>query len=166
MTSKGETWAEMIAKGTAATFFQSHPSDEELAEKLNSFLPGSGMITATEIARDRQRFHQMPRRGEPRDEKTASPTKNVILNKAKQLRVEDALVEIIDNIIDNFERNESKPSKLEINIAAYPPMGPSTPGEIVITENSGGIPGARLLPLPTGIVGPLSWWHRRMGRRF
>jgi hypothetical protein len=147
MTSKGETWAEMIAKGTAVTFFDSHQNDEELAVKLNSFIPGSGTITATEIARDRQRFHQMPRRGEPRDEKTASPTKNVILNKAKQLRVEDALAEIIDNVFDNFERNESKPSKLEINIAVYPPLGPSTPGEIVITENSGGVPGDRLLPL-------------------
>lgn len=128
-------------------FFASYPADEELTEKLNGFLPGSGQISVEQIKRDRQRFNRLPRRGNSRKEELASPTKHVILNKARQLKVPEALAEILDNIFDNFERNPSRPRKLEVEITAYPPIEEAAPGEIVICENSGGIPSERLVPL-------------------
>jgi len=63
-----------------------------------------------------------------------------------QLRVPEALAEILDNIFDNFEGNLSKPTKLEVEMVAYPPTEAS-PGELVIHENSGGIPSKRIVPL-------------------
>ena len=118
-----------------------------MAAKLNDFLGGSGQIFAEEVSRARQRFNQLPRRGNSRKEELASPTKHVILNKARQLKVPEALAEILDNIFDNFERNPYSPRRLEVEITAYPPIEDAAPGEIVICENSGGIPSERLVPL-------------------
>jgi hypothetical protein len=53
----------------------------------------------------------------------------------------------LDNVFDNFERNPSRPKKLEIEVVVYPPIEDAAPGEIVIHENSGGIPYDRLGPL-------------------
>jgi hypothetical protein len=144
--SRYKQWAEMVATGGADPLFASHPEDAELAKKINELLRGSGHITEEQIRRDRQRFHQLPRRGDIREEQPASPTKNVILNKASQLRVPEALAEILDNIFDNFEGNSERPAKLEVEIVAYPPTEAS-PGELVIHENSGGIPSKRVVPL-------------------
>jgi len=79
-------WAEMVASGGADSLFASYPEDAELAEKINDLLRGPGRITKDQIRRDRQRFHQLPRRGDMREEQPASPTKNVILNKASTSR--------------------------------------------------------------------------------
>jgi hypothetical protein len=144
--SRYKQWAEMVASGGADSLFASYPEDAELADKINGLLRGSGHITEEQIRRDRQRFHQLPRRGDIREEQIASPTKNVILNKASQLRVPEALAEILDNIFDNFEGNLDRPTKLEVEIVAYPPTEAS-PGELVIHENSGGIPSERVVPL-------------------
>jgi hypothetical protein len=145
--SRYGNWAQMVASGSADSFFATYPSDEELAEKLNGFLPGSGQISVEQIKRDRQRFDRLPRRGNNRDDKFASPTKHVILNKARQLKVPEALAEILDNVFDNFERNSSRPKKLEVEIIAYAPIDGASPGELIINENSGGIPNDRLVPL-------------------
>jgi len=146
LDSRYKQWAEMVASGGADSLFASYPEDAELAEKINDLLRGSGRITKEQIRRDRQRFHQLPRRGDMREEQPASPTKDVILNKASQLRVPEALAEILDNIFDNFEGNLSKPMKLEVEMVAYAPTEAS-PGELVIHENSGGIPSKRIVPL-------------------
>ncbi len=136
----------MVAMGGADDLFTSYPDDVELAEKLNGLLLGEGIVSADAVARDRDRFHKLPRRGELRDSKLASPTKYVIYNKARQLNIYEAIAEVLDNILDNFERNVVKSSELEITITAYSPTG-STSGELIITENSGGIPGDRIGPL-------------------
>src|SRR2546425_4999635 len=143
--SKKSQWAELMRTGGADTFFDSYPDDAELAAKINDLFSGSN-VSEERIRRDRERFHQLPRRGEIREEKLNSPTKNVILNKANQLNVAEALAEILDNVFDNYERNTSAPSKLEVEVIAYPPAG-AVAGEIVIRENSGGIPADRILPL-------------------
>jgi len=144
--SRNKQWADMVASGGADSLFASYPEDAVLAAKINELLRGSGRITEEQIRRDRQRFHQLPRRGDIREEQPASPTKNVILNKASQLRVPEALAEILDNIFDNFEGSRRRPTKLEVKIVAYPPTEAS-PGELVIYENSGGIPNERIVPL-------------------
>jgi hypothetical protein len=145
--SRHKQWAEMVATGGADSLFTSYPEDAELAKKINELLRGSGHITEEQIKRDRQRFHQLPRRADDiRDVQMASPTKNVILNKAAQLGVPEALAEILDNIFDNFEGNPNRPVKLEVEIVAYPPTEASS-GELVIHENSGGIPSERVVPL-------------------
>ncbi|MGI0015534.1 MAG: hypothetical protein ACREBU_19125 [Nitrososphaera sp.] len=146
--SRHSQWAKMVATGGADDLFETYPDDLELAEKINGLLRGSGQISEDQIRRDRQRFHQLPKRGDTRDDKTASPTKHVILNKAQQLSVPEALAEILDNIFDNFERNPrpSRANKLEVEIIFYPPTEASD-GELVIRENSGGIPSDRIVPL-------------------
>lgn len=140
-------WAELLATGGASVFFDSFPSDEELARKLNDMwrdLPGH--VSEDQLRRDRQRFHELPTRGEQQDAKRASPTKNVILNKARQLSVREALAEILDNVFDNFEGNPSRPHRLEVEITVYPPTEWS-PGQLVVKENSGGIASERVVPL-------------------
>lgn len=144
--TKYKQWIEMIKSGGAFSLFYSYQEDEVLADKLNALFPGEDVITAEQITRDRKRYYQLPRRGEVRDEKKASPTKNVILNKARQLDVYEAFAEIFDNIFDNFERNAKLPTHLKISVTAYPPTGASS-GELIIQENSGGIPEERYLPL-------------------
>jgi len=144
--SRNKQWADMVARGGADSLFDSYPEDAELAAKLNELLRGTGRITEKQIRHDRQRFHQLPRRGDIKEEQPASPTKNVILNKARQLRVPEALAEILDNIFDNYEGNLGRPTKLQVKIMVYPPTEAS-PGELVIYENSGGIPNERIVPL-------------------
>lgn len=139
-----EKWAELLRTGGAATFFESYPDDAELATKINEFFKGTVPIKADEIRRDRQRYFARPVLGEVINEEEASPTKNVIRNKAQQLNLEQALAEILDNIFDNFQRNA--PHDLNVEIIAYPQTGAS-PGEIWITENSGGIEKKRIVPL-------------------
>lgn len=139
-------WEKWVSNGSADSLFAAYSSDEELSDKMNKLLPGEGTIPPEQVRRDRERFHQLPRRGETRDEKQASPTKHVILNKSRQLNVEEALAEIVDNIVDNYERNPSPPTKLEVEITVYPPTEAS-PGELVVKENSGGIPGDRIVSL-------------------
>jgi hypothetical protein len=144
--ARAAQWANMVATGGADNLFDTYPDDEELAATLNGLLRGDGEITASQVCIDRQRFHELPRRGEMRDERVASPTKFVIYNKARQLNIRESLAEILDNIFDNFERNDAKPKKLEVAITVYPPTEAS-PAEIVIRENSGGIPNERIGPL-------------------
>jgi hypothetical protein len=138
-----DIWSEFIATGGAETLFETYGDDDELAAHINS-LPRAATVTADQIRRDRQRFHGRPRRGDVVAEEEASPTKNVIRNKARQLVVREALLEILDNIFDNFERN--RPDKLQVTIVVYPATDVA-PAEIVITENSGGIEKRRILPL-------------------
>lgn len=144
--SRLDTWVKMVASGTADSFFAAFPGDHELAQKLSELLPGEGVISPEQVKRDRDRFHLLPRRGDVREEKPASPTKNVILNKAQQLSVREALAEILDNILDNFERNAARPRRLEVEILVYSPVN-GVPGELIVRENSGGIPGDRIAPL-------------------
>jgi hypothetical protein len=146
MSTKQTKWSELIKAGGADTFFDSFPDDAELARKLNEFYPDAGEISEEQIKRDRERFNRLPRRGDFREEKINSPTKKVILNKAKQLNVPEALAEIVDNIFDNYERNSSAPKKLEVKLIVYPPAGASE-AELVVHENSGGIPSSRIIPL-------------------
>jgi len=141
--NKRNRWAEFIKDGGARTFFDTYPNDDELAEVINK-LPDSVPVTAEQIRRDRQRFHNRPGRGEQIKEEEASPTKNVILNKATQLEVQEALVEILDNIFDNFERNT--PDRLAVGIYVYPKTDAAS-GEILVVENSGGIEKKRIVPL-------------------
>lgn len=139
-------WEEMLASGGADGLFRSYPDDVELAAKLNGLFEGGEEITEEVVRKDRNRFHLLPRRGELHDQKIASPTKYVIYNKARQLSVNEAIAEILDNIFDNFERNVTKPSELTISVTAYPATETAN-GEIVIRENSGGIPEGRIGPL-------------------
>jgi hypothetical protein len=136
-------WAEFIRTGGAATLFDTYPSDAELADVINNF-PDAIPVTAAQIHRDRQRFHNRPRRGEVIREEEGSPTKNVIRNKASQLEVREALVEILDNIFDNFERNT--PDRLKVDISVFPKTE-AAPGEMLISENSGGVEKTRVIPL-------------------
>jgi len=140
------SWFEILLGGSGHVFFGMHSDDEQLAEALNKLFADGPEITAEEIRRDRERFDKIPVRGTERRKEFASPTKNVILNKAGQLNVQEALAEILDNIFDNFERNTNKSQRLEVSIVGYRPRG-SIPGELVIRENSGGIPGNRVVPL-------------------
>jgi hypothetical protein len=141
---KHKKWADLIQTGGAETFFDSFPEDAELAEQINSLFPDPTPVTADQISRDRRRFYKRPRLGERIKPEEASPTKQVIRNKALQLEVQEAFAEILDNIFDNFQRN--KPERLEVEIVAHPKTE-TTPGEIVITENSGGIERRRVVPL-------------------
>lgn len=144
-------WAQFVSAGSADIMFDSFPSDAELASKMNEFLPGEGVISEDHIRRERERYHKLPRRGDVREEKFASPTKNVIRNKAEQLNVREALAEIIDNIFDNYERENTslRPKKLEIEITVYGHMDDINEGggELIVKENSGGIPYERVVPL-------------------
>ena len=142
--SKPNRWAEVIRDGGAGTFFKAHLDDHELAAKINELFSDSVPVSAGQIQRDRQRFHNRPQRGEQITEEEASPTKNVIRNKASQLVVREALVEILDNIFDNFERHAR--DDLRVDVVVYPKTQ-AAPGEIVITENSGGIEKKRIVPL-------------------
>jgi hypothetical protein len=144
--SKQEQWEKLVASGGADDFFSTYDDDLELAGKLNGFFKGDGEVSAEAIERDRDRFHKLPRRGELRTTQMASPTKFVILNKARQLNANEALAEILDNIFDNFERNVKGKRTLEISITAYAPTG-STFAELIVKENSGGIPEERIGPL-------------------
>jgi len=141
---KSNQWAEVIRDGGAGTLFKAHPDDHELADKINQLFPDSVPVTGEQIRRDRQRFHNRPRRGAQVAEEEASPTKYVIRNKAAQLVVREALLEILDNIFDNFERNT--PENLRVEVVVHPETE-AAPGEIVITENSGGIEKKRIVPL-------------------
>lgn len=139
-----QKWSELLKSGGATTFFESFPDDEELAKQLNATFKSSSSITTEQIRRDRERFYFRPIIGEVVEEKAATPTKFVIRNKAQQLNIEQALAEILDNIFDNYQRN--KPKSLSIEIIAYP-ESEAGPGEIIITENSGGIDKAHIVPL-------------------
>ncbi len=119
--SRYAEWYKMLISGATDSFFNGYSDDAQIATIMNGFLLGHGEITPEQVRRDRERFHNLPRRGSPHEEKLASPTKNVILNKAQQLIVPEALAEILDNIFDNYERNPSRPNQLEISITAYPP---------------------------------------------
>jgi hypothetical protein len=141
---KQSRWAQLLKDGGAAVFFDSYPDDTELASKFNASFPDYAPVTPDQVRLDRQRFHQRPLRGEVVEEQEASPTKHVIRNKASQLVVQEALVEILDNIFDNFERNT--PGRLDVRIVVYPRTDVA-PGEIVIRENSGGIEHQRIVPL-------------------
>ncbi|MGA9349858.1 MAG: hypothetical protein WBW48_13790 [Anaerolineae bacterium] len=143
-SDKRSIWAELIRDGGASTFFDTYSNDAELAQAVNTTFPNSVPVTAEQVRRDRQRFYGRPQRGEVVEEQEASPSKQVIRNKAAQLVVQEALVEILDNIFDNFERN--KPDKLEVQILVYPETQ-AAPGEIAITENSGGVEKKRIVPL-------------------
>jgi hypothetical protein len=137
-------WAELLRTGSASTFFESYPDDAELAAKISEFFKATDPIRVEDIRRDRQRYFARPVFGEIINEEEASPTKNVIRNKAQQLNLEQALAEILDNIFDNFQRNA--PHDLSVEITAYP-QTEASPGEIWITENSGGIEKKRIVPL-------------------
>jgi hypothetical protein len=139
-----DEWSNAITTGFAETWFSSYPDDQELADYVNKMFPSTTSVTADQIRQDRKRFYLRSQRGEPIEEQEASPTKDVILNKASQLDTKEALAEIIDNIFDNFERN--LPSSLEVEIAVYP-QNDIAPGEIVISENSGGIENKRVIPM-------------------
>ena len=83
--SRYATWAQMVASGNADDFFASFPSDEELTEKLNGFLPGSVKSLSSKLnATDRD---SIDCQGEVIAETTNLPArlKHVILNKARQL---------------------------------------------------------------------------------
>lgn len=146
VNSRLTEWEKLVSSGSADSFFNAYSDDEQLATIMNGFLLGTGTISAEQVRRARERFHELPRRGDVRDEKVASPTKHVILNKSQQLVVEEALAEILDNIFDNFERNPTPPNRLEVEIIVYPPTEASS-GEIVVKENSGGIPSERIASL-------------------
>jgi hypothetical protein len=139
-----QKWAELIKSGSASTFFESFPRDDELAERLNNMFGGVNPVTSEQLSRDRLRYHKLPIRGDVLNEEEVSPTKFVIRNKAKQLDVLQALAEIIDNIFDNYQRNT--PAKLDVEIIIYPKTNIS-PGELRIIENSGGIEKSRIIPL-------------------
>ena len=139
-----QKWAEFLKNGGATTFFESYADDEELAAQINATFKSSNPITGEQIRRDRERFYFRPVIGEVVDEKAATPTKYVIRNKAQQLNIEQAIAEILDNIFDNYQRN--KPKSLSIEIIAYPETE-AGPAEIIITENSGGIDKAHIVPL-------------------
>jgi hypothetical protein len=119
----------------------SYPDDEDLAESMQAL----GInVTKEQIKHLRKRFYGRPKLGDKIKEEKASPTKNVIRNKANQLNVREALAEILDNIFDNYERN--LPKSLDVEISVYP-KDEATPGEIFIVENSGGVEEERIIPL-------------------
>jgi hypothetical protein len=139
--SRDNWWSEQIRSGSVESLFDSFSDDVELVEKI---LPLDETITIEKVRQARRRFYGRPRLGDKIREEKASPTKNVIRNKAAQLNVREALAEILDNIFDNYERN--LPESLKVEISVYPQDG-DTPGEIYITENSGGIEEERIIPL-------------------
>src|SRR5712692_1606822 len=139
---KSKGWADLIRTGGAQTLFQSFPDDEELARKLADLFPEAP--NTDQVRRDRQRFFRRPQKGDIIDEQEASPTKYVILNKAFQLNIREALAEILDNVFDSYQRN--KPERLTVDIIAYQPTDAAS-GEILITETSGGIERQRIVPL-------------------
>lgn len=143
MSGKIHGWSEMLRSGGSRPLFESYPSDKELAEKLAGLFPGSSP-SEEDVSRDRKRYFNRPQRGEVIEEQEASPTKNVILNKASQINLREALAEILDNIFDNYQRNAL--DKLRVEIIAYPPSEVA-PGEILIYETSGGIERNRVVPL-------------------
>jgi hypothetical protein len=135
-------WSEQLRTGGAEILFLTYPDDADLSKIISNTFKVS--VSEEQVKRDRQRFFRRPRRGERREAKEATPTKKVISNKALQLDVKQAFVEILDNIFDNRDRN--KPDKLKVQIVAYPRTD-AAPGEIIITENSGGIERERIVPL-------------------
>lgn len=145
MTTRQDKWAELARGENKGTYFGMAVSDEDLAEKLNTFLSEyEGVISAEDVRRNRQRYYLRPTRGAEIGEQEASPTKNVIRNKATQLSVQEALAEILDNIFDNFERN--RPDALAVELTVYPETSAS-PAELFIKEDSGGIEKRRVIPL-------------------
>lgn len=144
---KIDRWAKQLATGGAEDFFRDFPNDSDLAAKLNETFAGDGIISEEQVKLDRRRFAQLPRRSANRKKvELASPTKDVIRNKASQIDVKEAIAEILDNIFDNFERSAPSAKSLSIEIEVYPNTE-SVPAEIIFIENSGGIPQDRLLPL-------------------
>ncbi|MEW6668368.1 MAG: hypothetical protein AB1512_24410 [Thermodesulfobacteriota bacterium] len=141
---KSMGWQEQLRTGGARSLFTSYPDDEELARKIADLFREVPAPTAEQIRRDRQRFLSRPQKGEEIDEQEASPTKYVILNKASQLNVRESLAEILDNVFDSYQRN--KPERLSIEIVVYQPTS-AAPGEILMTETSGGIERQRIVPL-------------------
>lgn len=143
-SEKRNAWAELIRDGGASTFFDTYSDDAELAQAVNTTFPDAIPVTSEQVRRDRHRFYSRSKLGEVIEEQEASPSKQVIRNKAAQLVVREALVEILDNIFDNFERN--RPDNLEVQISIYP-QTQAAPAELVITENSGGVEKKRVVPL-------------------
>lgn len=150
MTDLDNDHYEILSSDYGQRLYQDFPDDEELASKLND-LNDTDAFTKEVVARARERFYMRPQRGEREEIKEASPTKHVIRNKAKQVNIYEAIAEIIDNIFDNYERigessDQERSDALNIEIKAYPPVE-GAHGELVITENSGGISEERILPL-------------------
>lgn len=143
-TGNPKGWSELLRTGGARTLFDSYPDDVELASKLADLFSGAPSPTAEQLKRDRQRFFKRPLKGDVIEEQEASPTKYVILNKASQLNIREALAEILDNIFDSYQRN--KPNRLSIDVVIYQPTDAAS-GEIIITETSGGIEKQRIIPL-------------------